>query len=139
MDDIRFALRQFRKAPAFTVTAVLTLALGICASVAIFAFVDAALLQPLRYPHSDRLAGVFESVQMFPRSNLSYFDYLDWKRLNTEYAGQLGVDAPDWPGSLTRTRSPSTSARQANAEYGTRMRKSTRQTATPSKTVGPTT
>ena len=86
MDDVRFALRQFRKAPAFTVTAVLTLALGICASVAIFAFVDAALLQPLRYPHSDRLAGVFESVQMFPRSNLSYFDYLDWKRLNTSFS-----------------------------------------------------
>ena len=86
MDDVRFALRQFRKAPAFTVTAVLTLALGICASVAIFAFVDAALVRPLPYPRPDRLAGVFESVQMFARSNLSYLDYLDWKRLNTSFS-----------------------------------------------------
>ncbi|HEX6465479.1 MAG TPA: hypothetical protein VFZ98_13545, partial [Vicinamibacterales bacterium] len=86
MDDVRFALRQLRKAPGFTATAIFTLALGICASLAIFAFVDAALLQPLPYPQSDRLAGVFESVEMFPRSNLSYWDYVDWKRLNTSFS-----------------------------------------------------
>ena len=42
--DLRFALRQLRKTPGFTVTAILVLALGMCASVAIFAFVDAALV-----------------------------------------------------------------------------------------------
>src|SRR5207248_2867443 len=41
--DLRFAVRQLRKNPGFTVTAVMMLALGICASVSIFAFVDAAL------------------------------------------------------------------------------------------------
>jgi len=86
MDDVRFALRQFRKNAGFTITAISTLALGIAASLAIFAFVDAALLTPLPYPQSDRLAGVFESVPMFPRSNLSYQDYLDWKRLNTVFS-----------------------------------------------------
>jgi len=86
MDDVRFALRQLRKSAGFTITAVVTLALGICASLAIFAFVDAALLTPLPFPQSDRLAGVFESVPMFPRSNLSYADYLDWKRLNTVFS-----------------------------------------------------
>jgi len=86
MDDVRFALRQLRQTAGFTITAVVTLSLGICASLAIFAFVDAALLTPLPFPQSDRLAGVFESVPMFPRSNLSYLDYLDWKRLNTVFS-----------------------------------------------------
>src|SRR5437868_3951702 len=49
LQDVRFALRQLRNNPAFTTTAVLTLALGLCASVAIFAFVDAALIKPLPY------------------------------------------------------------------------------------------
>src|SRR6266436_5561263 len=71
MDDLRFALRQLRKSAGFTITAVSTLALGLCASASIFAFADAALLRPLPYPQPDRLAGVFESVQLFPRSNLS--------------------------------------------------------------------
>jgi predicted permease len=82
MDDVRFALRQLRKSPSFTLTAVFALALGICASLAIFAFVDAALLRPLPYPQPDQLVGVYERVPMFARSNLSYLDYLDWKRLN---------------------------------------------------------
>jgi predicted permease len=86
MDDVRFALRQLRKSPSFTVTAVCALALGICASLAIFAFVDAALLQPLPYPQPDRLVGVYERVPMFPRSNLSYLDYVDWKKLNTTFS-----------------------------------------------------
>jgi macrolide transport system ATP-binding/permease protein len=86
VDDVRFALRQLRKSPSFAATAIFALALGICASLAIFAFVDAALLRPLPYPQPDRLAGVYERVQMFPRSNLSYLDYLDWKKLNTVFA-----------------------------------------------------
>src|SRR5262249_21931885 len=48
--DGRFALRQLRKAPIFTAAAVVTLSLGLAASVAIFAFVDAALIKPLPYP-----------------------------------------------------------------------------------------
>jgi hypothetical protein len=56
------------------------------ASVAIFAFVDAALLRPLPYRDPARLIGVFESIAIFPQSNLSYLDYLDWKRLNTVFS-----------------------------------------------------
>ena len=51
--DLKFAIRQMVKNPGFAVTAVLVLALGIGASVAIFAFVDAALLEPLPYPKSN--------------------------------------------------------------------------------------
>src|SRR5579859_1961981 len=83
--DVRFAIRQLRKRPGFTSTAVAILALGMCAAVSIFAFVDAALLKPLPYADPARLVGVFESVKIFPQSNLSYPDYLDWKSRNTVF------------------------------------------------------
>ena len=86
VQDLRFALRQMRKNPGFAATAVLILALGMGASVAIFAFVDAALIKPLPYPNPNRLVAVTESVALFPRANLSYPDYVDWKRLNTVFS-----------------------------------------------------
>jgi predicted permease len=82
LQDTRFAIRQLRKNPGFTATAILMLALGICASVAIFAFVDAALIKPLPYRNPTRLTGVFETLQLCPECPLSYPDYLDWKKLN---------------------------------------------------------
>ena len=84
--DLRFALRQLRKNPGFALTAVLILALGIGSSVAIFAFVDAALIKPLPYPNPTRLVEVTESLALFPRGNLSYPDYLDWKRMNNVFS-----------------------------------------------------
>jgi macrolide transport system ATP-binding/permease protein len=83
--DLRFALRQLTKNPGFTITAVLMLSLGIAASVAIFAFVDAALLKPLPYEDPHTLADVTESVAVFPHANLSYPDYLDWKKMNHSF------------------------------------------------------
>jgi macrolide transport system ATP-binding/permease protein len=80
--DMRFALRQMGKNPGFAATAILMLALGIGASTAIFGFVDAALIQPLPYAQPNRLLDVDESEASFPRSNLSYDDYQDWKRMN---------------------------------------------------------
>jgi macrolide transport system ATP-binding/permease protein len=80
--DFRYAFRQLRKNPGFACTSVLILALGICSSVAIFGFVDAALIKPLPYPDPSRLVVVTESVAMIPIANLSYPDYLDWKKMN---------------------------------------------------------
>src|SRR4029077_21025879 len=83
--DLRFAVRQLRKSGGFTATAVLVLSLGMCASIAIFAFVDAVLIKPLPYPNPTRLVEVTESAALFPRANLSYPDYQDWKRFNTVF------------------------------------------------------
>ncbi|HEY6122872.1 MAG TPA: ABC transporter permease [Pyrinomonadaceae bacterium] len=95
VQDLRFTLRQLRKNPAFTFTATVMVALGIGASVAIFAFVDAALIKPLPYQNPSRLLFVTEKTPEIPRANFSYFDYLDWKKLNKvfdslEVYGQRG-------------------------------------------------
>jgi macrolide transport system ATP-binding/permease protein len=84
--DLHYGLRQLRKNPGFACTAVLVLTLGISASLAIFGFVDAALLKPIPYPNPARLVHVTESVALIPRANLSYPDYLDWKKLNQVFS-----------------------------------------------------
>ena len=80
--DLRFAIRQLRKNAGFASTAIVILTLGIGASVAIFAFVDAALLQPLPYRDPGRLVNLFESNTLGPKFHLSYLDYLDWQKFN---------------------------------------------------------
>jgi predicted permease len=80
--DLRFAMRQGAKNPGLALTAVLILAMGMGVSVAIFGFVDAALLQPLPYANPNRLVSVNESNIESEQWPLSYPDYLDWKRMN---------------------------------------------------------
>ncbi|MGA7316330.1 MAG: ABC transporter permease [Silvibacterium sp.] len=81
--DMRFAFRQLVKNPGFSFAAIVVLALGIGACVAVFAFVDAALIKPLPYADPQGLVHVTESDVAAPKVNISYLDYLDWKRLNT--------------------------------------------------------
>ena len=85
IQDFRFAVRQLFKSPAFALTAIFTIALGIGASVTIFSFVDASLLRPFSYRDSSRLVGVFEATGSDSESNVSYLDYLDWKKLNKAF------------------------------------------------------
>jgi macrolide transport system ATP-binding/permease protein len=104
LQDVRYALRQLRKSPGFAITAILILSIGIGASTAIFGFVDAALVRPLPYAQPERLVDVAESAAMFPRNNLSYQDYLDWKRLNQVFSS---LDAYNQSGYLLRNSSGS--------------------------------
>lgn len=61
MNDLKFALRQLRKSPGFTLVGVVTLALGIGANAAIFSVVEGALLRPLPFPHAERLVRIYEA------------------------------------------------------------------------------
>src|SRR6476619_222680 len=61
MNDLRFAFRHLRKAPAFTVTALATVAICLGANLAIFAVVNSILLRPLPFPQSDRLVTIYNT------------------------------------------------------------------------------
>ncbi|HEY9503294.1 MAG TPA: ABC transporter permease, partial [Pyrinomonadaceae bacterium] len=102
IQDIRFTLRQLRKNPAFAITATLMVALGIGASVAIFAFVDAALIKPLPYKDPSSILFVTETTPEIPRAAISYPDYLDWKRLNKVFTS---LDVYGRRGYLVSTQS----------------------------------
>lgn len=88
--DIRFAFRTLRVRPTFTLVAVLTLALGIGATTAIFSVVSAVLLRPLPWPHADRLAVVWGTRGTARQNGVVYLDYLDWRAQTRSFAG-LGV------------------------------------------------
>lgn len=98
--DIRFSCRQLIRNPGFAATATLVLALGIGASVVIFAFVDAALIKPLPYKDPGRLVSVYEVVNTCPLCNISYKNYLDWKRSNLPFSS---IEAWGWASYLMRS------------------------------------
>ena len=77
-DDVRFAVRQLRMSPGFTLVATLTLALGIGANSAIFALADATLIRPLSFAQPDRLAMLWESKPDAARNVVAPFEFVAW-------------------------------------------------------------
>jgi macrolide transport system ATP-binding/permease protein len=115
LKDLRFAARQLRKNPVFAAAAIFVLALGMCASLAIFAFAEAVLIKPLPYRNPGRLVAVYETNVTFPRSNLSYADYLDWKERNRVF-DSLDIYQPT--GFLLATPGGAQPARGARVSSG---------------------
>ena len=87
LQHLRFALRQFRKAPGFTTVVVLTLAIGLGANTAIFGIVNATFLRALPYPEPAQLVRVFESSHQWPKMSVSYPNFLDWQKSQDVFSG----------------------------------------------------
>lgn len=83
--DLRFGVRMIRTSPGFTAAAILTLALGIGATTAIFSFVDAVLLKPLPFTGAERIVNVWEKPPDAERNGISTLNFLDWKNQNTVF------------------------------------------------------
>src|SRR5689334_17665000 len=80
--DLRYALRGWRKHRSFTAVAVITLALGIGANTAIFTVINTVLLRPLPYEQPDRLVVLMETVSERP-VGVSYPNFVDWRTQTT--------------------------------------------------------
>lgn len=85
VQDTRHALRVLRVRPAFTATAVATLAVGIGANTAVFTLVDATLLRPLPYPGADRIVTVWERRGGSQREEVAPTNFLDWRERLTSF------------------------------------------------------
>ena len=86
--DLVFAIRKLRSSPAFTLTAIATLALGIGANTAIFSVVDSVLLRPLPFPHAEQLVQVWSANRTGDnlRASVSAVDLDDWRAQRRQLA-----------------------------------------------------
>jgi len=107
LQDVRYGLRVLGKNKGFTALAVITLAMGLGATTAIFSVVDAVLLRPLAFRDSERLVKVFETdpKRKFDRMMISPGDFNEWKNRSQSFEGMAslsnvlhrvtGTDAPE--------------------------------------------
>ena len=88
LTDLRYAFRLLLKSPGFTLVAVLTLALGIASTTAIFSVVDAVLLHPLSYPQSEEIVTVAQTTRStgISNENSSPANFIDWSAQNSVFS-----------------------------------------------------
>ena len=105
-NDLRYAFRQLIKSPGFTAAAVLTLALGIGATTAIFSVVYAVLLRPLPYREPERLVQLYETGLRSGGSRdwVSFANFLDWKRQNQVFDDVAAYRY--WPSTVASEGTP---------------------------------
>lgn len=101
ISDLKFALRQLVKSPGFTLTAIVTLALGIGANAVVFSVLNALILRPVNVPDGENLYMVQRTFERGSTPSQSYPDYLDVRDRNHTFSsitafnivGSVGVDA----------------------------------------------
>ena len=104
--DLHFGLRVLRRNPGFMAVAALTLALGIGGTAVVFSLLDAVLLRPLPYPHSERLFRLFplEGKRKAANEAASYVNFRDWQRQTRTFESLAGCE---WVAlNLTGTTEP---------------------------------
>jgi predicted permease len=105
--DLRLALRQLRKAPGFTVTAVLTLALAIGANAVVFSVLNALVLRPLRVPHPENLFMLQRNFSRGTTPSQSYLDYRDLAEQNRSFESLIASAITGGVGFDTGSGNPS--------------------------------
>jgi len=88
--DVRHASRQLRRSPGFTITAVLTLAMGIGANAVVFSLLDTLILRPVNLPHGQNLYLIERGAERSPTN--SYADYRDLRDRNRSFDGIVATD-----------------------------------------------
>jgi hypothetical protein len=94
LHDVRYSLRQLRQSPSFSITAVLTLALGIGVNTAVFSLVHAVLLRPLPFNNPDQLVMAWEenSHRGWTHNIVSAANFNDWRKENHVFSDMAIVD-----------------------------------------------
>ncbi len=98
LQDVRYALRGFRRNPIFAVTTIVMLALGIGATTAVFSVVDRILFRSLPYAHPDRLVSVGLTAPIIPQEFMLGGSYYEWRDNQTPFSAltsESGVNACD--------------------------------------------
>jgi putative ABC transport system permease protein len=90
LQDLRYGLRGIRRSPSFSLVAILTLALGIGATTAIFSVVYAVLLRPLPYPHGERLVSLGEAAPHGEDISVTWINYRHWRSENHSFEDMAG-------------------------------------------------
>jgi predicted permease len=95
--NLKSAFRFIRKSPSFSITVILTLALGIGANSAVFSAIDAILLRPLPFPNGDQLMELrqFNPKMQSPRTRLAPVRLEDWNRMNSTFQAITGYYTED--------------------------------------------
>lgn len=102
LGDLRYAFRTLRKSPAFTLIAILSIALGIGANTAIFSFVDAVALRPLAVKNSSSIIAVRATAPGTRLDDVSYPDYIDMRDQSRTIQSLVAYDA--LPASISASR-----------------------------------
>src|ERR1700759_1744317 len=103
--DLRYAFRTFRKNPAFTLVALLTLALGIGANTAVFSVIDSVILRPLPFKNAERLLWINGKFQLSDLADVSPPDFLDYRSANHSFDRFVALGNDPSPSNLSADRS----------------------------------
>lgn len=112
--DVRYALRGFRRAPVFALTVILAVALGIGATTAVFSVVDRILFRSLPYPHADQLVTFGYIAPIEPLEFLTAPDFAAWSNANGAFASTASFD---FVRDCDITQAPAARMRCAHVEW----------------------